>query len=236
MKIKTISISEELILARSYQGVKLVEPQQYSSTGFSIGKLLHWPLSFYFLDITGKTQIINETGVEACGYQSRQDAIGKSLYEVTVATSAAILLSNCKSVISANQIKIFEEENVRKDQVGINFLSVKAPWYDQGYNIIGTFGCSIILGQQSLAESLAKISELGLLSPSSSPVKNNLDMLSKQEQKCVQLLSKGYTFKEIAREMVVSPRTVECYVQRAKEKWGCQSRLELVTTFSSQSY
>ena len=52
-------------------------------------------------------------------------------------------------------------------------------------------------------------------------------VLSMQERGCLLLLCKRYSIKEIAREMEVSPKTVETYIQRVKEKTGISNRENL---------
>lgn len=55
--------------------------------------------------------------------------------------------------------------------------------------------------------------------------------LSKQEKVCVQHLCCGLSFKEIAREMKISPRTVETYLERSKIKLDCHRKTELILKF-----
>lgn len=54
-------------------------------------------------------------------------------------------------------------------------------------------------------------------------------MFSKREVQCIKYLHQGYTTKQIARELNLSPRTVEEYINNIKIKLGCNSRLEIVS-------
>jgi DNA-binding CsgD family transcriptional regulator len=56
-------------------------------------------------------------------------------------------------------------------------------------------------------------------------------LLSKREKECVSFLSKGYTDKQIARQLGISPRTVETYLSAAKHKLSIATRAELIAAF-----
>lgn len=53
--------------------------------------------------------------------------------------------------------------------------------------------------------------------------------LSPQESLCLRLLKKGYTYKRIGLKLGLSPRTVETYLTRIKEKTGATSKDHLLT-------
>lgn len=231
-------ISDELQIVRHISGIKLVQPKHATDpTTPTVGSLKQQPISFYFLDSNGVTLFINDEGARVCGFDSPINAIGKSLLDVSNKTSATHLINNCSSVISSKATSIFEEDNLRKDNVNVQFLSVKSPWYDDNDNIIGVFGCSIVLGKHSLANSLSVVRKLGLLDndnlPANSlPTLNNLKInnisLSTRELECLQLTVKGYTAKRIARELNISHRTVEEYLYNIRIKAGAGSKAELI--------
>jgi DNA-binding CsgD family transcriptional regulator len=239
-------MSDELLLFRNNQGVQLVTPAAaikqikaglFYDTGYTIASLMRLPFNIYFLNKEGATCQMNKPCVDVCGFQSVTDALGKSLFDVSVKTSASELINNCRQTIQANKIKIFEEENLRHDGVTLRFLSVKSPWYNANNEIIGVFGCSIVLGEQSLAESLLQITELGLLNPSGFMLNSTVipSILSERESLCVYHLCKGYTMKEIAKMVGLSPKTVETYIDRAKQKLHCQNKAELIARYLQDS-
>ena len=51
--------------------------------------------------------------------------------------------------------------------------------------------------------------------------------LTKREQEVATLAARGLTSRDIAETLVVSTRTVENHLQRAYEKLGVRSRVEL---------
>jgi DNA-binding CsgD family transcriptional regulator len=238
------NFNKNLSLYRNQNGVKLltqhseVNTTQFKHTGYTLDQLSKLPCNIYFLDTQGNTLHLNESCVTSCGFETRHDAIGKSLFEVSHAQSASELIMNCQVSIAQQKTHIFEEENIRKDGLHLQFLSFKTPWYNENNQIIGVFGCSIVLGKQPLAQSLTRIAELGLLvSNFSGPAKliKDAPLLSPQEDACLHLLCKGLTLKEIAKTLQLSPKTVETYLNRAKQKLHCQNKAELISLYTANS-
>ena len=55
-----------------------------------------------------------------------------------------------------------------------------------------------------------------------------LEVLSSRERAAVDLYAQGFSTREMAEEMVLSPKTVEGYLARAKTKLGLHTRREIV--------
>ncbi|MDQ2994261.1 MAG: helix-turn-helix transcriptional regulator [Pseudomonadota bacterium] len=62
--------------------------------------------------------------------------------------------------------------------------------------------------------------------PSSNPV--HAFNITKREEDCLLLIAQGYTMKNAARKLDISPRTVEMHLRNLKEKHGVYTRNELV--------
>jgi len=137
-------------------------------------------------------------------------------------------------VIQSDSIQIFEEENQRKDDVSMQFLSIKAPWYNDDNMIIGIMGCSIVVGKHSLSEAMNIVRGLGLLDNQHAQqnVMKNLKVnnmrLTQRELQCLKLTIKGYTAKRIAKALDISHRTVEEYLTKIRSKTGAGSKAELI--------
>ena len=230
---------------RFQNGIKLINqsPSPLSSleglyaTTHTVASILALPFNFYFLNLQGKTELMNEECALICGFDSVEKSIGKSLFDVSEQKSAKNLIDNCLDVINSQAVKVFEEENLRKDGLGLDFLTIKCPWYDTGTTIIGVFGCSIVLGKHKLASSLSEIIELGLFNTMQLSAKQDQPLssfnmkqsyLSRREMECLQLTIKGYTAKRIARELKISHRTVEEYLINIRMKMGATSKAELI--------
>ena len=57
--------------------------------------------------------------------------------------------------------------------------------------------------------------------------------LTKQEAACLEMLSTGKTFKEVARSLTISPRTVEGHIYNVKMKSKTDSTNHLIKMFSN---
>lgn len=241
MERRKLSISDELQIIRYCNGVKLIKPDHRLETtsALTVGDFKKLPFSFYFLNTDSVTQSINEVGAAICGFESSHHSIGKTIEAVSQQISAQHLINNCAEVIQSNTIKIYEEENVRKDNISLQFLSVKSPWYNDANQIIGILGCSIVLGRHSLANSLSEIRKLGVLDNSNHASSNHASFnlnnlkinnihLSHRELECLHLTVRGFTAKRVARHLGISYRTVEEYLNNIRLKAGVSSKSDLI--------
>ena len=55
-----------------------------------------------------------------------------------------------------------------------------------------------------------------------------IEVLSSRERKAVEMYARGYSAAAAAREMLLSPKTVEGYISRAKSKLGLKDRRDIV--------
>src|SRR5690349_690894 len=122
-----------------------------------LADLFALPYSVYLLDAKGATLKINEIGATICGFSSPEKAIGKTIFDVSIGHNAKDLLDNCTLVLKQESVQIFDEYNMRFDGRSLQFLSIKFPCYDSGYQLQGTFGISIVLGEHSLADAITKL-------------------------------------------------------------------------------
>jgi len=55
-----------------------------------------------------------------------------------------------------------------------------------------------------------------------------IEALSERERTAIELYARGFSAREAAREMLVSPKTVEGYIARAKSKLSLENRRDIV--------
>lgn len=67
----------------------------------------------------------------------------------------------------------------------------------------------------------------GMVAPVRVRLSNGL-YLTPREAQCMRLIREGHTMKETAASLKLSPRTVEYYLMRLKERWSCRSKKELL--------
>ncbi len=67
-------------------------------------------------------------------------------------------------------------------------------------------------------------------------IKKDPNKLSPQEARTLNFWTRGYTVKQIALLINLSPRTVETYIERTKTKLGCKYKTEIIEKYYSQDY
>lgn len=225
---------ENIGIARYQKGVMLYDIQHKSNDLLlTFSDLFALPYSIYLLDDEGVTLKINEIGAGICGFNTPSQAIGKTIFDVSTGNTTKALLDNCQSVLEQESVNIFDEFNLRHDGKYLQFLSIKFPCYDYHNELKGLLGISIVLGEHPLADAISHLMELGLLPKNTSPqqpITLNLGnvILTPRETECLEYTVKGYTAKQIAKELSISPRTVEEYLNQLKLKFAVSSKQLLI--------
>ena len=75
------------------------------------------------------------------------------------------------------------------------------------------------------------------LEPKEKPVKYTLKeecgwYLTGRELQCIMGFLDGETIKTVAKSLELSPRTVEFYLKRIKDRFGCRTKVELLNVIS----
>ena len=229
--------SHELHIYHANQGVKLIKPTKRKEarpssfdydTQLLVADVLKTKCNIYFENMDGVIYQLNERNTEFCGFNSVNHAIGKKYFSSLSVKTSKQIRQNDLEVIQTNQTKLFEE-TIFQEHDGIQHtLSIKSPWYDEDNKIIGLFGCSVVLGQDLLVESLSMMSKLGLLDRDMTRTYSiNSAQLSLRQLQCAKLLVQGKTAKEIANQINLSTRTVEHYIHNIKLKLNCRNKTEV---------
>ncbi len=227
-------------IAKYKQGMMLCDiKNKNADLLLTAAELFALPYSVYLLDINGATLKINEIGAHICGFTSPHDAIGKTIFDVSMDDKANDLLDNCESVLKQESVSIFDEVNKRFDGKSLQFLSIKFPCYDSKHQLRGTLGISIVLGEHPLAPAITQLTNLRLLPRNTSNdqhIKLNLRAipLTPREKECLEYSAKGFTAKQIAQKLHISPRTVEEYINQLKFKFNVTSKQELIQSVLEQ--
>lgn len=241
--------STELLITPRSRGVSLIRPLQkeHSQPYFRIGQVLNFPCNVYFLNTESIIQNINEHSAHSCGYHSIRDAIGRTVFDVLPNEEAINLTRIDKEVLRTNHVKICDDTMTGKDGTRMQFLTIKSPVYHpRNNNIIGVFGCSVLLGQHPIAESIALMTQLGLLYPThraqinrnttsashEASINSYNYYLTKRELEVLSHLTRGKTAKEIGHRLNISFRTVQHHIENIKSKTNSLSKSELIDKFA----
>ncbi len=148
-------------------------------------------------------------------------------------SEALLMQKNDKKVVDSRQSKtVIESAYCYADQQRRLFLSHKTPLRSHKGKIIGVFGVSFILdGKKSTSKTIEDAGfPAGFINLND--IQAGLDVqtynLTIRQVDCLYYLVKGMTIKQIARELNLSPRTIEHYLDAVKIKLNCISRSELI--------
>ncbi len=146
---------------------------------------------------------------QALGLNNVKDIYGLVDNECPWNNDAEIAILNDIEVLSSNKTVHAKEKVTRYNNISFDLVSYKNPIVDNQNSIMGILGFSmaIPLEQQSLPFTARE-----------------LDVLN--------LLVLGYSDKQIAKKLKLSPRTVESHINNMKTKSGAHNRLRLVAIAS----
>jgi len=137
-----------------------------------------------------------------------------------------------------NTRKIIEEEFALKkdDDSPKRGLSIKLPWYNNQFEILGLFGITIIFGEQKMDNILSHISEIGLLNQENNICANQLNKFyfSKREKEIIYLITTKKTSREIGNHLYISTRTIEKHIENIKNKLNVRSKAEIINAMMDQ--
>lgn len=236
----TPNFDNELQIHRYANGFKLLRsPQKPSDIAtlpiISIADLLTTNCSIYFVDTKGIIRNSNQIHAECFGFDTLQSVLGISVFDLTESAIAKNYFDNNSNVMNAKQIKIIEETVLyKRDESLHKCVSIKAPLYNEKEKVVGLLGCSIILNKHPIAEVLAKVTELGLLSHTLAQAKPNTitsnisHQLTARENEILHYYVRGYTTRSIASLLSRSGRTIEQHIMNIKNKVNVQTKSELI--------
>lgn len=156
----------------------------------------------------GNTTFLNDS------FSSYNDFLGKKDRDLVWAEQAAFIEENDQKVMHSNTpVTVLEPVTFLKTGEVEFFLSHKIPLRGEKGKLLGVLGISFLSNDINHAMKTAK------------KIKTNL---TPRQLDCLLYLTKGMTLKQIAKQLILSPKTVEHYLEAAKTKLKCRSRAELI--------
>lgn len=239
---KQFDTSGELLIQRCGNGVILMPPNHMlrgQSMPFNISKMMNLPFNVFFTNREGEIHALNENTSNTCGFVSVKDAIGRTVYSVSKKDTGDIVKANDELVVTSHKFLAASVSYMRKDDIDLEFLSLKYPWYNDKNQCIGIFGFAFQIdtdNNQLSSDVLYLLIQSGLLMPSMSSMmsKCSLDAFSQQidftqrEKDVLRQLSYGKSNRAIALSLGLSHRTIDEYIARLKNKLGGVSRNALI--------
>lgn len=210
-----------------------MQPNLLASCSIHFEDLLNLQCHVYWKDKDGVYKGYNNA-FKSFGYNSPNDVIGKKDSDIFSPQIASTYIKNDAQIFLTKSSMIFREPGILKGNFNIIFLSHKMPLYDANHNINGLLGLSFI------QDNIPQILQIKCLScPQFSDIClscNKRDTIhcplpSDKEKECLEYLCQGLTLKMIAKKLNISPKTVETYIERAKVKFGCHNKAQLILAY-----
>jgi DNA-binding CsgD family transcriptional regulator len=244
-----IDLSNEMILQPYGKGLQLIRPDNppdnnQLSVSLNLRDALSLPLNVYLLDKNSTILTMNDECILTCGYPSLKKSIGKTRDMIAKKEVVDKITIEDRQVIQYQSPCVFEEYFILLDDIGFSAVALKIPLYDQDKKLAGLLGFSIQLNRNnfaSIVKSVALLLKIELsIRPKNKEIffqglmddmshhKNTISLLSRREKECLFLIGKGKTTKMIAKQLNLSPRTVEHYIESIKIKTNVYSKYHLM--------
>lgn len=195
--------------------------------------LTHLPCHLFWKNVEGIYLGYSDYGAISLGFTNAKDIIGSTDLNLFPKETADIFREVDQKVI-LYKTEIFTQHRVLiKSSSFVTFFSHVIPLYNTCEEVTGILGIAVSINPGFIT---AESNVSNNYCVTSSSKKSNAGSLSKQEQDCVQRLCRGLSLKEIAREMDLSPRTVETYLERSKIKLNCYKRADLIAKYIRKFY
>lgn len=171
----------------------------------------------------------NDYGAKALGFHNGTEICGISDFEIYSYQSACIIRDHDMAVIdSKTQLLVSTQRVVQSQSITWIFFSRIIPLFAENHSMAGILELSTVR-RSSVCTALNPNCE-------NCPSLVRYDsLLSKREHDCLQFLSCGLSVKQIAKQINVSPRTVETYIERSKIKLNSNTKSELILAFLNKS-
>jgi len=188
------------------------------------------PASAYCKDKRGKYLEVNDLFLYTNNSTHVSDILGKTDRDMTWQSEASLMMQNDNKIVSSEKSGTFIESAYCFGNTMRYFLSHKLPLLNRSGKKIGTIGTSFLLDDIHIVTGWLK--GAGFLidyDPTKLIYTQKRQELTPRQIDCLIYLVKGMTIKQIAKELDLSPKTVEHYLEAIRKKLRCHSRYELIT-------
>lgn len=206
---------------------KCLKPQTYH---LDVNALAQFPASVFWMNNKRIYTGCNEIAAWAARVASHKDFTNRAIdnFETIPKITREIYSDHDRWVLN-NKAPLHAAETIR----GNICMSHKVPLYDKDNKLAGMLGISFIIKnyQEKLTNKLLTAISAEKLQQSfaNKNTKQSIGApLSRREKECIRLAMLNHSAKEIGKILSISNRTVEDYLENAKNKLGCSKRSELI--------
>lgn len=186
------------------------------------------PGPIYWKNKNGIYLGVNRFALEASGLKTFSNFVGKTDQDLWPRFACEIIENDHKVMQTGQTIE--EEGAISLPNGEIKYYTaVKIPLRDDKNNIIGIIGnyvdtTNIVASMKKVSNTVERITQLA----SNHQSAQNRVKMSNRELDCLRLLKEGLSSKQIAVILNISKRTVEQYIDTAKNKLDCKNSVELI--------
>lgn len=191
---------------------------------FDLKHLLSLPCHVYWKDKKSTYLGYNNYGAERLGFKEGEEISGHSDFEIFPESVATCFKKNDQDAMALKKQIFIHEKGVLKNNLKVVFYSYKMPIFNSNRQVLGVLGLSFTRPPENCYPPSQLEKELNYY-PATRSGNNSL---STMENACMSHLCRGLTTKQIARQLKISPKTVETYIDRAKIKYNCRNKAELM--------
>lgn len=174
------------------------------------------PVYLFWKNLKSEFLGCNDYFAKVAGLNGSEEIIGKTDFDLAWGNTHGALYQQGDREVFDGVAKLGIVETQRQsDGCMVNIITNKAPLYDENKQLMGLIGSFIL--HTTLAQ------------PSPTIQQNTSHGLTKQQARCLYYLVQGMTTKQIAKQLGISPKTVEYHFCAVKAKLHCSTRLELFT-------
>lgn len=216
------------------------------SLNFHISLLQQLPSLIVVMDTKSQFIYSNDYTAKLFGYQKEENIIGLNAYDMRcpAVESAGCFIEQDAVVIQEGQtLTILDIHQYAYGDLKV-LLSKKLPFMEND-KIAGSICFCTEINSTYLTKICSMLIQLDKQYYPSHRKNDRSNILgslprnsklSQREMECIFYLLRGKTSKEIAKKLMISPRTVEDIIERIKLKFKCSSRAEIIERGLAEGY
>lgn len=192
----------------------------------------------FYKDLGGNYLACNKYMANKLELLNERSIIGLNDYDLSWRDIAHKCRANDADILKTQQKNIFIEDGILPNQIVVETRSNKFPVFKNSH-LIGVLGIAYVVHNTN---NQLPFNAPGLYLKSTERVptlqKHSLGLeLSARQIDCIKLLMQGLSVKKIAKNLNLSPRTVESHLNIARDKLNCSNKISLIATcLKTQQY
>lgn len=235
MKRSAFEVHAEFVIQPYQHGVRLVRPHG-DEAGISVAQMNHLSVQTAFTNRDHQFMAMNKLCLQVLGAGGERDCLGKTPAYFTNKEFGLQVLRNFDAVLGAESMQVIEEVGRRHDDMPIQSIVFRLPWYFDD-KVIGLYSIALLIDPASMsgfAENMSQLLSTGLVNAYRPAMqqKKSVNHFTEREQEVLQHLVVGLTAKKIAEILRISPRTVEHHIENMRDKTGSANRVELISKYA----